>query len=258
MSTTPIDYDALAAQHGGSTDYDALAKQSGGWEVASEKPAPPTWEVASEQPAPKSVPVFDSKGALGDVPQTSIGNAVKGGLKIAVPVVAADGSKGYIPHDRISDYLKVKGNKIDFSAPEAQTVLESMRNVGLASVDRPPMPKAPQPDMKPSYLGVAVQNSPSNADPENPANASPELLNQMDPETRAQTESTLRDTAIAMLPAMGAAKAAEAYGPAILEHLRAPGAILKFPYGRAVEYYMAAKLGLGKQHIKDVAAILAK
>lgn len=59
--------------------------------------------------------------------------------------------------------------------------------------------------------------------------------------------------------AFGAGKLAELSKPvaqAILKHVAGPGNILKFPYGRAVEYYLLGKLGLSKSHIGEIASHL--
>jgi hypothetical protein len=59
--------------------------------------------------------------------------------------------------------------------------------------------------------------------------------------------------------AIGAGKLAELSKPiaqAILKHVEGPGNILKFPYGRAVEYYLLGKLGLSKSHISEIASHL--
>jgi len=197
-------------------------------------------------------------GQIYDVPVENAGKAVAAGVgKLAIPMISPDGSKGYIPHDQVVAAQKA-GGTIDHQSSETRGVLQKFGELKLAPVDRPPMPPAPTPDLKPSYAALAVQNSPSNASPENPANPNPELLNQMDPETRSRTENALFGTAASMVPAIGAEAAAESFGPAILKHISQPGAILKFPFGRALEYYMVAKLGLKKEHISDVAALVGK
>ena len=43
---------------------------------------------------------------------------------------------------------------------------------------------------------------------------------------------------------------------ATIRHLMEPGTIFKFPAGRAVEYYLAGKLGLSKTHLSDVAKMV--
>jgi len=45
-------------------------------------------------------------------------------------------------------------------------------------------------------------------------------------------------------------------GKAVIKHLMEPGQIFKFPAGRAVEYYLAGKLGLSKTHLNDVAKMV--
>jgi hypothetical protein len=83
----------------------------------------------------------------------------------------------------------------------------------------------------------------------------------------ARTVPTLVGAALsgpAMLTAemgsvFGAEKLAQLSKPiaqAILKHVAGPGNILKFPYGRAVEYYMLGKLGLSKSHISEIASHL--
>ena len=43
---------------------------------------------------------------------------------------------------------------------------------------------------------------------------------------------------------------------ATIKHLMEPGTIFKFPAGRAVEYYLAGKLGLSKNHIGEIAKMV--
>jgi hypothetical protein len=54
------------------------------------------------------------------------------------------------------------------------------------------------------------------------------------------------------------AGAAVGYAPeiaqAVVKHISEPGTILKFPFGRAVEYYMMGKLGLSKGAIGKIAS----
>jgi|SRR5579864_475760 len=47
-----------------------------------------------------------------------------------------------------------------------------------------------------------------------------------------------------------------AIGKAVINHLMEPGSIFKFPAGRAIEYYLAGKLGLSKAHLSEVAKMV--
>src|SRR6185312_12367529 len=60
-----------------------------------------------------------------------------------------------------------------------------------ASIGQP----APQPEDKRSFLQIALDNSPSGADPQNPGNPTQQGLNQMSPEDRASAQKSLAATA---------------------------------------------------------------
>jgi len=45
-------------------------------------------------------------------------------------------------------------------------------------------------------------------------------------------------------------------GKAVIKHLMEQGQIFKFPAGRAIEYYLAGKLGLSKAHLSEVAKMV--
>jgi hypothetical protein len=98
---TQIDYDALAAQHGGSpqVDYDALAAQHGGTAAGS---------IAT-------IPMLSPDGTSGDVPSDRVPDALKAGFKQAVPMTSPDGKTGYIPAERARDAIKA-GFKPDYSS----------------------------------------------------------------------------------------------------------------------------------------------
>jgi hypothetical protein len=95
----------------------------------------------------------------------------------------------------------------------------------------------------------------------------PEQIEEEQRGNNARTAPTLVGAALsgpAMLTAemgsaFGADKLAQFSKPiaqAILKHVQGPGNILKFPYGRAVEYYLLGKLGLSKSHISEIASHL--
>jgi hypothetical protein len=100
-------------------------------------------------------------------------------------------------------------NKIIAKYPE----YADMVNVVSAA---PPMPPALQPQMQPSYFALALQNSPSNADPQNPANPTPEGLAQMSPEGRGTAQGQLATTAAATIPTVGPVSGAVAGGEKVL------------------------------------------
>jgi|ERR1035437_265825 hypothetical protein len=47
-----------------------------------------------------------------------------------------------------------------------------------------------------------------------------------------------------------------AVAKAVLQHISEPGTILKFPYGRAAEYFLMTKMGLSQSHLSDLVKYL--
>lgn len=62
------------------------------------------------------------------------------------------------------------------------------------------------------------------------------------------------------VPVVAAGTVAAAYAPeiamAVLKHVQEPGVIFKFPYGRAIEYYLTSKLGLSSGAVSKIASHL--
>ena len=72
-------------------------------------------------------------------------------------------------------------------------------------------------------------------------------------------------TVVGAAPVMGAAGTAGLAGmgemmlqsptiaKAVLQHISEPGTVLKFPYGRAVEYLLTGRMGLSQSHLSAIA-----
>jgi len=87
---------------------------------------------------------------------------------------------------------------------------------------------------------------------------------------QAQAQKGLKQApaVIAAAPAIGAVGAASLAGlgelgavtpkvaKAVMAHVSQPGTILKFPFGRAVEYYLLGKAGVNQSTLKQIASHL--
>ena len=131
--------------------------------------------------------------------------------------------------------------------PESQedlaTAYAQQPNSGLAPAAGGP---ASQPVMQKSNVGIALGSENEGiANPQQPA----EQFALQNPDQQGK---------LAGAAAVGASGALVGYAPeiaaAVVRHIYEPGAILKFPFGRAVEYYMFGKLGLSKGAIGQIAS----
>jgi hypothetical protein len=66
--------------------------------------------------------------------------------------------------------------------------------------------------------------------------------------------AALAATGEAIQGGIQAAKYAPEIAKAVLKHIQEPGQVFKFPYGRAIEYYMLTKLGLSTGAISKIAS----
>ena len=135
--------------------------------------------------AGQTTPMLSPDGQVGDVPQEKVPDAVKAGFTVGQDMLAPNGKSGVIPLDKVHDAIR-SGFQLK-GAP----------------------PKGPQTDMQESGIGTAMQNTPSNADPENAANIPEQQIQKMTPEDQASTRK-------AQLAASAAQPATAALGAAIL------------------------------------------
>lgn len=115
------------------------------------------------------------------------------------PILAPDGSIRMIPQNQVEQALSAGGKQVTkMQAPD-----KTLRWVPNDQVDAatsagglaiPGMPK-PKMEMQPSYTQMAVENTPSGADPHNPGNMPRQVLEQAAPEDREGIQSGLATTA---------------------------------------------------------------
>jgi hypothetical protein len=146
-----------------------------------------------------------------------------------------DLSAGLIPNQEPANGTS---QPVDLSAG----LVPNAPNSGLAPAAGGP---ASQP-MQKSNLGIALGSENEGiANPQQPA----EQFALQNPDQQGK---------LAGAAAVGASGALVGYAPeiaaAVVRHIYEPGAILKFPFGRAVEYYMFGKLGLSKGAIGQIAS----
>jgi hypothetical protein len=170
-------------------------------------------------------------GQVGDVPLEQVPNAVKGGYKLGQDMLSPDGKSGTIPLDSVHDALG-KGFQLKGSAP-----------------------KLPQPDMQ--TAGVVVPDA-GRMPAFTPGTAVSQPGNKVTDKQAAGGLAAGALVGATPFAVSGAAALGSEYAPeiakAVVKHIAEPGTVLKFPYGRAVEYYMMGKLGLSKGAVGKIAS----
>ena len=264
-NTTPTQTPSTPTQ---TVDYDALAQQAGAIQSAAKPAAPKEWVPTHGDPVAH---VQTSDGSEFHIHGDDLAEARKRDPNLKVIA-------GPSPHKPDYDALaKQAGATPAVSTPGAYQQFKGgpIQNANADAAN-------PFSDSTTSVLGDVLGTKPTGAmmkregesDSQFMARAidagkhvTPEQIEQEERGNNARAVPTLVGAALsgpAMLTAemgsaFGAGKLAELSKPiaqAILKHVQGPGNILKFPYGRAVEYYLLGKLGLSKSHISEIASHL--
>jgi hypothetical protein len=153
-------------------------------------------------------------------------------------MISPQGEQKWVPNEQLDDYKKAGGTPVNsdgsFSVQplEGESFLDTMKRAANAG-------KTVSPDLIQSQTIKGLKEAPV-------------VL------ASAPTMGAAGAAGIAGIGEVGGAAAeyAPTIAKAVLEHVKEPGQVFKFPYGRAAEYYLLGKLGFSGDAIKKIAAHL--